>query len=638
MQQSKPIWSLLGAMAFSILGCVAIANAQVKTEHFESDVSTEIKPWTHLNFYNDPMNFQFGLISDRAGGVRPGIFLDGAEKLNLLMPEFVMSVGDFIPGNTSDREQLLKEWSEFDEELNPLKVPFFYVPGNHDINNDVMRQVWMERAGVPFYSFVYKDVLFLALDTTGEKGYIVPDYQVEYIEKALEKHSAVRWTFVFMHHPLWLYDNPGGFAKIEKLLEGRKHTVIAGHTHHYLHEVRKGSNYYILGTTGGGSRLRGSRYGEFDHVTLVTMADEGPVMANLRLDGILPHDVTTREDYVLTNALNNATRMPYTMLTDGEDEVTSGTLYLNFENSAQATNELKIKADFMHGHQVTMEPSHIDLTLAPGSKKLVEIDIKSSEAISTEKPALLQLAWTVGYELEDEEDMFLSGKRDIAFKPSSRSLFKTVAPEFVEKLDVALVDADEGYTVRYTSDGSRPTVKSAVYESPQQINQKATIKARLFNNKGHGTTTETQVYQPVEPGSGLRYRYYEGKWTRLPDFSELTPVFESVATDLNVESRQISPDNWGMVLEGNLQIDKAGEYTFYLNSDDGSKLVIDDKVVVDNDGDHSVLELSGKTKLSAGSHKLRLEFFDSLGEAILEVDMEGPGMERQAMPFNKISH
>ena len=216
MQIHKPYWFLVVALVFHSIGVMNTTRAQVKTEHFESDVTSAIKPWTHLNFNNDPKNFQFGIISDRAGGVRPGVFLDGINKLNLLMPEFVMSVGDFISGNTSEREQLLKEWAEFDKEQNPLKVPFFYVPGNHDINNDVMRQVWTERFGVPFYSFVYKDVLFLALDTTGEKGYIVPEYQVNYVKKALEKYSDVRWTFVFMHHPLWLYDDPGGFAKIER--------------------------------------------------------------------------------------------------------------------------------------------------------------------------------------------------------------------------------------------------------------------------------------------------------------------------------------------------------------------------------------------------------------------------------------
>jgi hypothetical protein len=636
MRANKPWWHLVAALAMPLFGFSSFVNAQSKTEYFESDVATEIKPWTHLDFYNDPKNFQFAILSDRAGGVRPGVFLDGVEKLNLLMPEFAMSVGDFIPGNTSDREQLLKEWAEFDRELKPLKVPFFFVPGNHDINNDVMRQVWKDRSGVPFYSFVYKEVLFLALDTTGEKGTIIPDYQVESMKDALEKHAAVRWTFVFMHHPLWLYKNPGGFTRIEKLLEGRKHTVIAGHTHNYLHDRRNNSNYYILATTGGGSQLRGARYGEFDHVTLITVTDEGPAMANLRLDGILPHDVTTRADYEITRALVDATRMPYTLLTDGEEDVKSGRLTLRFQNRSK--NELLVKADFMHGHQVRMEPSHIDATLAPKSEKIVQVDIQSSAAIPTANPALLQLAWTMGYQLEGEEGLFLSGKRKIALKPSILPLIKTVAPEYVDSLDVAMVDTEKGHTIRYTSDGTVPTISSPAYQSPFTITGTKTIKARMFNDKGHGTATQTRTYKPVPAGSGLRYRFYEGSWTRLPDYDQLKPRFESVATDLDVESRQLWADNWGMVLEGNLQIDQAGEYTFYLNSDDGSKLILDDRVVIDNDGDHSVLELSGKTDLSAGTHRLRLEFFEAGGEAILELDMEGPGMKRQPLPFGKVSH
>jgi len=632
---THPLFRIVVLFASSI-GWTSPAVAQVKTEHFQSDVATEIKPWTHLNFYNDPKNFQFALISDRAGGVRPGVFLDGVRKLNMLMPEFVMSVGDFIPGNTSDRAQLEKEWADFDEELNPLKVPFFFLPGNHDINNDVMREVWKERYGVPFYSFVYKDVLFLALDTTGEKGQIVPDYQVEYFKKTLEKHTSVRWTFVFMHHPLWLYPDAGGFAKIEALLKGRKHTVIAGHTHNYYYERRNDSNYYILATTGGGSQLRGTRYGEFDHVSLVTMTDEGPLLANLRLEGILPHDVTIKEDYELTRALIGATQLPYTVLTDGEDSVQSATLYLRFRNPS--VHKLQVKADFMHGHTVSMDPHSLEMVLGAKEEKIVAVKVHSTEAISVSRPALLKLNWNMGYEPEGEEDLFLSGTRDILLVPSSFSLIKTVAPEYAGVLSIALKETEPGYSVRYTTDGSEPTVKSPLYKSAFTIHDAKTVKARMFNEAGHGSTTSVQSYKPIAAGSGLRYRYYEGIWTRIPDFSKLKPIFESLATDLNVESRQLRADNWGMLLEGNLKLDQSGEYTFYLNCDDGGKLYVDDQLVVDNDGDHSVLELSGKTKLSAGTHQLRIEFFDSLAEAILEIDIEGPGMKRQPLPFERVSH
>lgn len=618
------------------LTAMTAAIAQVETEHFESDVSTDLKPWTHLEFYNDPTNFQFAIISDNAGGTRPGVFADGIKKLNLLMPEFVMSVGDFIPGNTNDRTVLARDWAEFDEHLKPLKVPFFWVPGNHDINNDVMRDVWNNRVGVPFYSFVYKDVLFLALDSTGEKGQIVPEYQVEYMKQALAKNAAVRWTFVFLHHPLWLYDDPAGFASVQALLQGRPHTVIAGHTHHYLHERRDGANYYILGTTGGGSQLRGVRYGEFDHVTWVTVSDQGPVIANLKLDGILPHDVTTRGDYEITRALVGATNLPFTVLTDQEDVVKSATVYLRFRNPSK--HQLEIKSQFEHGHQITMEPSDFEMTLGPRSEKVVEVAVESSEALPTDNPALLKLGWTMGYTLKDEEDLFLSGTRNIPLAPSNAPLIGTVAPEFVESVTIEPVEPVEGYTVRHTKDGSTPTVESDVFDAAFAIDGETTLKARRFNEKGHGTTTAIQVYKPVLPGTGLRYRYYEGTWTQMPEFSQLEPKFSGVASDLNVESRQFRPDNWGMVLEGDFEVDETGEYTFYLNSDDGSMLYLDDKLVINNDGDHSVLELNAMTTLSAGTHRLRLEFFDSLGEAILELDVEGPGLSRQPIPFARLSH
>ena len=57
-----------------------------------------VNPWTHLDLRNDPQDFQFVIVTDRTGGHRPGVFPDAMRRLNLLQPEFVMSVGDLIEG------------------------------------------------------------------------------------------------------------------------------------------------------------------------------------------------------------------------------------------------------------------------------------------------------------------------------------------------------------------------------------------------------------------------------------------------------------------------------------------------------------------------------------------------------------
>jgi hypothetical protein len=112
----------------------------------------------------------------------------------------------------------------------------------------------------------------------------ISDAQVAYVDRVLREHQNVRWTLVFMHKPAWKYDSTQ-FERIEQLLADRPFTVVAGHEHYYDHSRRNGRDYIALGTTGGVWLSTGP--GSFDHVTWVTLTDDGPVIANIRLDGLL---------------------------------------------------------------------------------------------------------------------------------------------------------------------------------------------------------------------------------------------------------------------------------------------------------------------------------------------------------------
>ena len=135
--------------------------------------------------------------------------------------------------------------------------------------------------------------------------------------------------------------------------------------------------------------------------------------------------------------------------------------------------------------------------------------------------------------------------------------------------------------------------------------------------------------------SGLSYQYFTGSWNFIPNFSLLTPV--KTGTVPNIElSPATQLDNFGFSFKGFIKIDTAGTYNFYLNSDDGSKLYIDNKLVVNYDGLHSnYTEIaSAPLVLSAGMHPIRVEFIEAGGAAILNVKWQGPGIARQLIPSN----
>ncbi len=266
-------------------------------------------PWTHLEANNDPDNFQFVIVGDRTGGLRRGIFDVAVDKINLMQPEFVLSVGDLIPGKktTESVGEIDTMWDEFNSMVDRLEMPFFYVSGNHDVYNHLLGEGWAKRFGPSYYSFKYRDVLFIVLNSEfinnrENKWPGKHEAQLSWIKGVLSTETDVRWTVILTHEPMWNFKhNPvipdeykeihGRWLELEEAFERKNLTLFAGHRHHYKKETRNNHQYFTLATTGAGNKLRGIEYGEFDHFLWVTMTDDGPVIANLLLDGVLDPDI-----------------------------------------------------------------------------------------------------------------------------------------------------------------------------------------------------------------------------------------------------------------------------------------------------------------------------------------------------------
>lgn len=280
---------------------------------FQHGVKTRKKPWTHLNFGDrgNGLDFTFGIVSDRTGRVRPGVFEKAIAILNRMRPDFVMSVGDFIEGvcfeDQSD-EFIKAEWAKIRPEIEKSIQPFFYVVGNHDFSDPLANQVfpglherskaiWENMFGTDYYWFIYKKVLFLCLNSSAaESG--LGETQIRWALHTISAHADVRWTFVFLHRPeIWMSPD---FKKIEDALYERNYTVFSGDLHRYAKYVRNGRKYIMLGTTGGGDvrvgqGARGVPFGEFDHIMWVSMCGDGPEITPIALDGIYDENVVTTE-------------------------------------------------------------------------------------------------------------------------------------------------------------------------------------------------------------------------------------------------------------------------------------------------------------------------------------------------------
>jgi hypothetical protein len=139
---------------------------------------------------------------------------------------------------------------------------------------------------------------------------------------------------------------------------------------------------------------------------------------------------------------------------------------------------------------------------------------------------------------------------------------------------------------------------------------------------------------PTFTSNGLDYQYYEGTWDYLPDFNSLVPVQSGMTNGLSFSVTRRN-DNFALQYTGFIDIPADGYYTFYLSSDDGSKLYVGDLNLINNDGLHAQSEASGRIGLKTGKHAITITFFEKQGEEILNLSYEGPGIGRQMVPASK---
>jgi hypothetical protein len=214
-----------------------------------------------------------------------------------------------------------------------------------------------------------------------------------------------------------------------------------------------------------------------------------------------------------------------------------------------------------------------------------------------------------------------------AITPADKTL--SISENVVMSIKCSDTDAE----IRYTLDGSTPDRNSNKYKEPVKIEHSTLVRAKAFKNGAHPSVEKNAYYDFADPSkNGIRWSLYRGTFLKVPDFNKLKPVAQGVAQRPAFEGINIPDKEFALKFNGFLDIKKEGDYTFYISSNDGSLLYINDKLLINNDGEHGATEKSKTIHLSSGKHKLEVRYFQSGGGKFLMVSYDAPDIKRRVLP------
>lgn len=198
-----------------------------------------------------------------------------------------------------------------------------------------------------------------------------------------------------------------------------------------------------------------------------------------------------------------------------------------------------------------------------------------------------------------------------------------------------------GYDVFVNGEKKYSTTESAITADSLAPNTyyNFTVKARdISGNLSNASTAASTTTATL--ANGLKYRYYQGAWSLLPNFNTLTHISSgtSATPDLSVRTSGVNT-NYGLIWEGYLVVPVTGNYTFELGTDDGSALYIDKFYspsavpTINADGARGETPTVSKVvTLTAGLHPIAMTYFQIAGLQSMNVFWTGPNLARQLIP------
>ena len=202
----------------------------------------------------------------------------------------------------------------------------------------------------------------------------------------------------------------------------------------------------------------------------------------------------------------------------------------------------------------------------------------------------------------------------------------------------------ENAEIRYTLDGSKPTEKSSLFKKPIKISESTILKVRSFHKEIESSVAITyeikkaELTEPINLNSvkqGMHYDYFERFFVSTEDMDDLTPLESGIMNKFTIENAKVE-SYFGYQYKAYIKVPADGIYTFYLESNDGSRLFIDSKELIENEANHGAVEEPGVIALKKGFHKIKVRYFQCGGGKALKISWNGPDFSKKEIKENDL--
>ena len=205
----------------------------------------------------------------------------------------------------------------------------------------------------------------------------------------------------------------------------------------------------------------------------------------------------------------------------------------------------------------------------------------------------------------------------------------------------------KGAKVYYTIDGYTPNETTTLYQQPFKVyvpkGETRPVKSIVITPSGKRSVVTTTYLlnrdtlsgiepQNIKTKGTLKYYYVPGKFKNTLEIDTNFATQKGEVSQISLSKISGKAREYGIVFSGYFNVNENANFEFSLNSDDGSRLYIDNELIIDNDGKHARYERSAGVLLKAGYHQIKVLYFDDGPGSTLQLSIKGTDGKKIEMP------